>query len=211
MCWRSSCRAIRKTRLKFKGCSGSALNGLLSQGTKRKMLFMNLWSILKEHSKIVKEHNRSVSSNWPPLLPSRGQMFVKATRTNPAALLLRVVYLHTVVQPWIKAQTLAIFSIYFVPYAHCILYILSLSETCYVPLLLTETSECLCTVIPTVVLLCCTRAWWEPGEADLSSALFEDLSKNTAFKRVLSINKVIVHYSNNTVVHWRKDILWNSL
>lgn len=93
MCWCSSCTAKLKTRLKFKGRNGSALNGLLHQGNKKNALH-ELMKHFKEHRTVVNEHNRSVSSNWPPLLPSRGQMSVRATRTNPAALLC-VVYLYT--------------------------------------------------------------------------------------------------------------------
>lgn len=52
----------------------------------------------------------------------------RCLRMHPAALLLRVVSLYTLVQPWIKAQTLSIFKdFYFVPSTH--LYIWSLSET----------------------------------------------------------------------------------
>lgn len=75
----------------------------------------SLWT----HEVFLKEHNTSVLSSGRSFLPSRGQMFVAASTTNPAALLLHD-FLYTVVQPWIKAQTLSIFiDFYSVPSAHC--------------------------------------------------------------------------------------------
>lgn len=59
-----------------------------SRSGHKQMLLVNSWNLLKEWSTVAKEHNRSVSSSRPLLLPSRGQMFGKATRTSPAALLL---------------------------------------------------------------------------------------------------------------------------
>lgn len=100
----------------------------------------------KEHSIFVKKHNRSVSHSWPPLLHCQ--------RTIPAALLLCVVYLYTVVQRLSKAQTLSVF-------IDSSLTVYSIFEACRkhtFPSGLTVTSECLCTVLPTVVHLCCTRA-----------------------------------------------------
>lgn len=138
-----------------------------------------------------------------------------------AALLLRVVYLYTVVKPRIKAQTLSIDIDLLCPICTLDILYWSLLKTCTFPLGLTETSECLCTVIPTVVHLCCTRAWWGRGEADKSSSHFGDLCKNTALKKettkkaftlrpaVVTLGRIAL--LNNTVVHWGKDILWNSL
>lgn len=119
-----------------------------------------------EWSTVVKEHSRSVWSSWPPLLPSRGQMFVKAMRTKPAALLLRVVYLYTVVQSRIKAQTLSMF----IDRPICTPYILYLKPAgnTYFSIR-TDWNEWMfmySNTVPTVVHLCCTQAWWEPGEAD---------------------------------------------
>lgn len=39
--------------------------------------------------------------------------------------------------------------------------------------------------IPTVVHLCCTQAWWGPGEADSSSTLVENLKKKNLKKKML--------------------------
>lgn len=116
----------------------------------------------------MKEHNRCVSrSRPPPFLPSHGQMFVKALKMNlccPSAscrLSLHcgsasnqstgTVHFHRFTSPHLP-------TVYSILEA-CRKHVLS-------PLGLTETSECLCTELPTVVHLCCTRAWWGPGEAD---------------------------------------------
>lgn len=39
--------------------------------------------------------------------------------------------------------------------------------------------------IPTVVHLCCTQAWWGPGEADSSSTSIENLKKKNKKKKML--------------------------
>lgn len=166
-------------------------------------------AFLKEHSTVVKEHNRSVSSSWLPVLPSRGQMFVKATSTNPAALLLCVVYLYTVVQPWIKAQTLSIFIDLLRPI--CTLYILYLKPVGNVYFSIgTDWNEWMFMYSNTY---CCASLLYPSMVGTRRRRLKLNTvwgpQQNHCFQK--SINKVILHYSNNTVVHWRKDILWNSL
>lgn len=153
----------------FKGLQWfNSKNGLLGQGTKKRCYSWTCETFLKEHSTVVKEHNRSVSrSRPPPFLPSHGQMFVKALKMNlccPSAscrLSLHcgsasnqstgTVHFHRFTSPHLP-------TVYSILEA-CRKHVLS-------PLGLTETSECLCTELPTVVHLCCTRAWWGPGEAD---------------------------------------------
>lgn len=133
---------------------------------KKKMLLMNSWSILKEHSTVVKEHNSSVSSSWPPLLPSRGQDVCQSVENEPCCPSATCrLSLHCG-----SASNQSTDTVHFHRFTSFHLHtVYSIFEACRKltsPLGLTETSECLCTVIPTVVHLCCTRAWWEPGEAD---------------------------------------------
>lgn len=145
---RSPCRAMWETHLNFKGCDGSALNGFLGQGTKKREQNApgetreTFW---EERSTVVK------AAGLHSCLHMDGQ----SDRCPPATCRLS---LHCGSAS--NQSTDCPF-----PSAHCIFYIWSLSETCTFPLGLTEMSECLCTVLPTVVHLCCTRAWWGLGDA----------------------------------------------
>lgn len=107
----------------------------------------------EERSTVVKEHNRSASSSRPPLLPSHG----RSERPLPSC------YVSFISTLWFSLESKHRLSI-----SICTLYILYLKPVgpCTFPLGLTETSECLCTVLSTVMHLCCTRAWWGPGDAD---------------------------------------------
>lgn len=150
-----------KTHLNFKGCKRFKSKWTARSGNK-KMLFMDLRKLFKGAQHSCERAQQSVSSSWPPLLPSHGQMFV---RTNLAALLLCVVYLYTVVQPRLKAQTLSIFIDFFCPI--CTVYILYLKPVgnMYFSIRTDWNEWMFMYSIPTVVHLCCTRAWWGPGEA----------------------------------------------
>lgn len=131
----------------------------------------------------MKVHNRRVGLLSCLLMDT----FVKSTPTNRAALLACVVWSphcgpaghrHC---PFTGISTLSHLH-------HTIFYIWCLLETYFS--VTTDWNEwMLMYSIPTVVHLCCTQAWWGPGEADSSSTLFENLNnkkikiKNAAFKR----------------------------
>lgn len=59
---RSPCRAMWETHLNFKGCSGSALNGFLGQGTKKNQMPL---------VKLVRRSERSAAQLWKSTTEAR--------------------------------------------------------------------------------------------------------------------------------------------
>lgn len=99
---------------------------------------------------------------------------VKSTQTNPAALLVCVVYLYTVVQP--GTDTVHFHRFLLCPICSTLY---SIFDACWKCVLFScDWNEWMFMYsIRTVVHLCCTQAWWRPGEADSSSTLIEDLKR----------------------------------